>query len=201
MKPIFISKSVLVLAVLWQAPVSSQEVVKPEVRPQQSIPQMEVLTRFDRDKDGILEPMEVPKEARRFVDELIAAANAESSVEEETGNVELKVLEQLLRKHLQNNASDPQKKGSSVQASKAMSSEEVLQYAANLVSLYDTNKDRHLEAEEFRKLSEKWIECDLNQDLRLDVVEVACGIKYAWTSPKKRTVRLTKGSRMRNVTV
>lgn len=170
MKPQTIFHSVFLVASLLLMPVECQD-PKP-------IPEAEILKRLDRNEDGFLESGEIPIEMRKFIKSIIKECDADKCVDKQTGRIDLQLLQSLVQKHLEKPA-EPKR-----QNTKKISNQESLKYAAQLISNYDSDDDQCLGASEFQKLSDKWVECDLNQDLRLDVIEVACGLKYALEFPR-----------------
>ena len=141
---------------------------------------MMMLRRLDRNQDGRLSSKEIPKSVMRFVKSQLALPGGKQALDRATGDVDLDRLAQVIRLYEQQRSDvDAKKKGA-----KDLTDAECLKYAAQLISNYDLNKDQHLQADEFEKLSVKWIECDLNSDLQLDVVEVACGLKHALDIPR-----------------
>ena len=147
------------------------------IREEKPIPEFGIVGRMDRNDDRFLETTEIPETARNFVDALITSWDAEKEVIRNDGRIDLNRLKSQLQGKIE-------KKSTTVEATRAISNRECILYAAQLVSLYDRDGDQSLDANEFEKLASKWVECDLNQDFRLEIVEVAYGLKYALNFPR-----------------
>ncbi len=141
-------------------------------------PELEILKRMDSNRDGFLDSKEIPASAREFVVAVVEHYNAQQAVDEQTGRIDFKLLETLSAKSQRSPKKQPKPPQPKI------TNRQALLYAANLILLYDKDHNRQLGSEEFKQLSEKWIECDLNLDLQLDLIEVASGIKYALEFPK-----------------
>jgi Ca2+-binding EF-hand superfamily protein len=166
--------SVFLLAAVLTIPVVGQAQGEEPI----AVPEIQVLKRLDRNEDGFLTQTEIPSEMRIFVASLIRRSLALNSVDKTTGRIDLQLLFTKLEEALEKRAAPLHPKP------KKITNRQSLQYAAAIITLYDSNQDQFLEAEEFEKLSFGWVQCDLNLDLRLDVVEVASGLKYTLNFPK-----------------
>ena len=133
--------------------------------------------RLDANRDGFLQSSEIPPQVADFAKNLIKTCQAENAVDPKTGRINLELLDSIVREYL----SKPQKPEAK---KRRISNRESLLYAANLIAIYDKDDDQRLGSSEFKQLSDKWIECDLNLDLQLDLIEVASGLKYALEFPR-----------------
>ena len=145
--------------------------------PLKPVPELEILNRLDADQDGFLQISEIPPPVADFAKSLIKTCQAENAFDAKTGRINLELLDSIVREYLSKPQTPEKKK-------RRISNRESLLYAANLIAIYDKDDDQRLGSSEFKQLSDKWIECDLNLDLQLDLIEVASGLKYALEFPR-----------------
>ncbi len=155
------------------------------------LPETKAFARLDRNRNGLIEHGEIPTSMNPLIKEIKAYGEKHSiplsdpvpnrslqkdsvQTNEPIGLAQLQVLF-LHRQNHRETMSD---------VVEVPNDKELIKYAAQLIANYDKNENQFLESEEFERLANKWIECDANHDMRLDVVEVATGLKYAMSIPK-----------------
>jgi Ca2+-binding EF-hand superfamily protein len=119
-----------------------------------------ILTRMDRNGDGVLDPAEIPAAARQFVTEILDRCDLDAHEPVKLDFVEV-----------------GWKSVGSKRASRPRSSEltpvTAVRNAYNLVGSFDRDGDKVLQSDEWKQFAELWTSIDLNQDSEITVAEMA----------------------------
>ncbi len=127
-------------------------------------PHLETLARMDRNRNGMLQATEIPDQAEDYVRQLLREDGFNLS-----RPVSLATLARARRIRRQVQEDGPRKEAKS----RAVDSSQNKRLAENLMRLYDSNRDGHLDKSEWNRLNPAWDRADRNRDRHLTVSEIA----------------------------